>query len=45
MYEPRSEANIGSDDGLSPVQHQAIMWTNATLFLIAPLGTKSMKFE
>ena len=22
-------ANIGSDNGLMPVQHQAIIWTNA----------------
>ena len=30
---------IGSDDGLSPGQRQAIIWTNAGLLLIGPLGT------
>ena len=30
---------IGSDNGLSPDQHQAIIWTNAGLLLIGPLGT------
>ena len=30
---------IGSDDGLSPDRHQAIMLTNAGILLIGPLGT------
>ena len=30
---------IGSDNGLSPDRHQAIIWTNAGLLLIRPLGT------
>ena len=30
---------IGSDNGLSPDPHQAIIWTNAGLLLIGPLGT------
>ena len=30
---------IGSDNGLSPDRRQAIMWTNAGLLLIGPLGT------
>ena len=30
---------IGSDNGLSPDRRQAIIWTNAGLFLIGPLGT------
>ena len=30
---------IGSDNGLSPDRHQAIIWTNAWLLLIGPLGT------
>ena len=30
---------IGSDDGLSPGRHQAIIRTNAGLLLIEPLGT------
>ena len=31
---------IGSDNGLSPGRHQAIIWTNAGILLIGPLGTK-----
>ena len=31
---------IGSDDGLSPSRHQAIIWTNAGISLIEPLGIK-----
>ena len=30
---------IGSDNGLSPGQNQAIIWNNAGLLLIEPLGT------
>ena len=30
---------IVSDNGLSPGRHQAILWTNAGIFLIGPLGT------
>ena len=30
---------IGSDDGLSHGWHQAIIWTNAGILLIGPLGT------
>ena len=30
---------IGSDNGLSPDRHQAIIWTNAGILLIGPLGT------
>ena len=30
---------IGSDNGLSPDLRQAIIWTNAGLLLIGPLGT------
>ena len=30
---------IGSDNGLSPVRRQAIIWTNAGLLSIGPLGT------
>ena len=32
--------SIGSTNGVSPVQRQAITWTNADLFSIGPLGTK-----
>ena len=31
---------IGSDNGLSPARHQAIIWTNAEILLIGPLRTK-----
>ena len=30
---------IGSDNGLSPGRRQAIIWTNAVILLIEPLGT------
>ena len=30
---------IVSDNGLSPRRHQAIIWTNAGILLIGPLGT------
>ena len=30
---------ISSDSGLSPDRHQAIIWTNAGILLIEPLGT------
>ena len=29
---------IGSDNGLAPWQSQAIIWTNAGMLLIGPLG-------
>ena len=32
-------ATIGSDHGLSPGRRQAIIWTNAGILLIGPLGT------
>ena len=32
-------AIIGSDYGLLPGWHQAIIWTNAGILLIGPLGT------
>ena len=31
---------IASDNGLSPGGRQAIIWTNAEILLIEPLGTK-----
>ena len=33
--------SIGSDNGLSPGRRQAIIWTNAGILLIGPLGTNS----
>ena len=35
---------IGSDNGLSPDRWQAIIWTNAGLLLIGPMGIKSSEF-
>ena len=32
---------IGSDNGFSPHRRQAIIWTNAGISLIGPLGTNS----
>ena len=32
---------IGSDNGLSPGRRQAIIWTNAGILLVGPLGTNS----
>ena len=34
---------IGSDNGLSPGRRQAIIWTNAGILLIGPLGTNFIK--
>ena len=36
--------NIGSDNGLSPGRRQAIIWTNAGILLIWPLGTNFSDF-
>ena len=35
----RQQTIIGSDNGLTPGRRQAIIWTNAGILLIAPLGT------
>ena len=34
-----NSVNTGSDNGLSPGRRQAIIWTNAKIFLIESLGT------
>ena len=34
---------IGSDNGLSPGRHQAIIWANAELLLNGPIGTNFSK--
>ena len=36
---------IGSDNGLSPDQHQAIIWTIGRILLIRPLGTNSSEIS
>ena len=35
-----NRVSIGSDNGLSPIRRQAIIYTNAGLLAIGPLGTK-----
>ena len=35
---------IGSDNGLSPGRRQAIIGTNAGIWLMGPLGTTSVKY-
>ena len=39
IYASVDEALIDPDNGLSPHWRQAIIWTNARLLLIGPLGT------
>ena len=34
-----NQTTIGSDNGSSPGRRQAIIWTNAGISLIGPLGT------
>ena len=36
---------IGSDNGLSPGRRQAIIWTNAEILLIGPLGTNFSEIQ
>ena len=42
MYAPKYSATIVSDNGLSPVRNQIIIWTDVAL-LAKPQGTCSMK--
>ena len=35
---------IGSNNGVSPYRYQAIIWTNAGILLIVPLGTNFSEF-
>ena len=39
MYAPVNCVSIDPNNGLSPIQRQAIIQTNAGLLSIAPLGT------
>ena len=39
LYASVNWISIGSDNGLSPVRHQAFTWTNADFLLFGPLGT------
>ena len=39
IYVSVNRVDIGSDNGLSPIWHQAIIWTNAGLLSIECFGT------
>ena len=39
IYVSVQHTNISSDNGLSPVGHQAIIWTNSAILSIRPGGT------
>ena len=39
IYTLITQTTIGSDNGLSPGRRQAIIWTNAGILIIEPLGT------
>ena len=41
IYASVNQVSIGSDNGLSPILHQAITWTNARILSIGPLWTNS----
>ena len=43
MYASPTYAIIGSDNGLVPVRHQAVIWTNAVLLTNGPLKQTSVK--
>ena len=45
IYASVNQVSIGSNNGLSPDQRQAIIWTNARISLIGPLGTKFNEFR
>ena len=47
MHAPLNFAIICSDNGLSPVRHQTITWTNDGILLIGPLEQleTSVKYE
>ena len=40
-YASVNQVSIGLDNGLSLIRRQAIIWTNAGLLSIGPLGTNS----
>ena len=44
IYVPPAKTTFGSDDCLLPVQYKAIIWTNAVLRSIGPLGTNLCHF-
>ena len=42
IYASVNYENVGSDNGLSPDQHQVIIWTDAGIMLIGPLKINLM---
>ena len=40
IYASVNWVSMGSDNGLLPIQRQAIIWTNVGILLIEHLGTK-----
>ena len=38
MYASVNQVSVGSDNGLSPIRRQAIVWTSAGILLIEPFG-------
>ena len=44
MYASVNPGSFGSDNGMSPIRRQAIIWTNTGLLLIIPLGKHSVKY-
>ena len=45
IYTPVNQTTIGSDKGLSPARHQAIIWTNDGVLPIGPLGINFSKIS
>ena len=45
IYASANSVSIASDNDLPPDQRQAIIWTNARILLIGPLGTNSVEFK
>ena len=43
-YASMNRVSIGSDNGLSPIRHKAIIWTNAGLLSIGTWEQTPMKF-
>ena len=44
IYASVNRVSIGSDNGLSPIRRQAIIYTNAVVLSIGPLGAISSDF-
>ena len=44
MYASVNQVSIGLDNGLSPIRRQTIIWTNAGLLSVRPLGTNKLQW-